>query len=294
VETLLRDYDARLSRFRPDSELSALNADRRESVPASALLREAVQIALDAARDSHGLVDPTLLPELEAAGYDRSWNPARRVAWPEARAGLPQPLPAAPDPAARWRSVHVDDRRGRISRPPGTRLDTGGTGKGHAADIAGRALAYEPFWAVGCGGDVRVGGTAGRRHDVRVAHPLDRGALSVLRMCSGAVATSGIGARIWRREDGRIAHHIIDPATGRPAYSGLVAVTALAPSAVRAETVAKAALLSGAERARKLLAEHGGVIVDANGGAERVGDIDCADIVRLRAPKAGLSGRRGG
>ena len=219
VEALLRDYDARLSRFRADSELSALNADNRETVPASALLRQAVQVALDAAQASGGLVDPTLLDRVEAAGYDRSWDPARRVRWSEARAGLPDARPAGPDPDARWCSVRVDNRRTTISRPPGVRLDTGGTGKGHAADLAARA-AYEPFWAVSCGGDLRVGGTEGRVHDVRVAHPLDGGALSVLRMRSGAVATSGIGARIWRRDDGRIAHHVIDPATGEPAYSG--------------------------------------------------------------------------
>jgi thiamine biosynthesis lipoprotein len=294
VEALLRDYDARLSRFRPDSELCALNADEREAVPASGLLRAAVRVALDAARDSGGLVDPTLLPQIEAAGYEHSWDPARRVSWPEARGRLPQARPAAPDPAARWRGVHVDDRRARISRPVGVRLDTGGTGKGHAADIAARALAYEPFWAVSCGGDLRVGGTDGKLHDVRVAHPLDRGALNVLRIRSGAVATSGIGARIWRHEDGRIAHHILDPSTGEPAYSGLVAVTALAPSAARAEVVAKTALLSGAERARELLAPHGGVIVDGHGRAETIGDIDHANVVRLSLPARTRSARSAG
>jgi FAD:protein FMN transferase len=284
VEALLRDYDARLSRFRPDSELSALNEDPRETVPASALLREAVRVALDAAAASGGLVDPTLLPQLEAAGYERSWDPARRVPWAQARRGLPPAKPAAPDAAASWRAIRVDDRRATISRPPGLRLDTGGTGKGHAADVAARALAYEPFWAVSCGGDLRVGGTDGHVHEVRVAHPLDSGALSVLRMRSGAVATSGIAARIWRRADGTIAHHVLDPSTGEPAYSGLAAVTALAPSATRAETIAKAALLSGAAAAREQLAEHGGVMIDGDGRAEFAGDLDHAPVVRLRLP----------
>ena len=284
IEALLRDYDARLSRFRPDSELSLLNADPRESVPASPLLRDAVRTALQAARSTDGLVDPTLLDELEDAGYVDSWDASRRVPWPQARAGLPPARAARPHPARRWREIHVDDRRGTITRPPDLRIDTGGTGKGHAADVAARALTYEPYWAVSCGGDLRVGGTDGAMHDVRVGHPLDRGSLRVLRLRSGAVATSGIAARIWRRPDGRIAHHVIDPATGEPAFSGLAAVTALAPTTAHAEAVAKAALLSGRDAARELLTPFGGVIVDAEGRAENVGELDAAPVVRLRVP----------
>ena len=63
------DYDAALSRFKPDSELCALNRDPRERVPASPLLRRAVRAGIEAAALSGGLVDPTLLGEIEAAGY---------------------------------------------------------------------------------------------------------------------------------------------------------------------------------------------------------------------------------
>src|SRR6188472_2878367 len=61
------DFDATLSRFKPDSELCALNADERERVPASELLRAAVKAGLGAAEQSRGLVDPTLVGEIESA-----------------------------------------------------------------------------------------------------------------------------------------------------------------------------------------------------------------------------------
>ena len=125
AEALLRDYDQRLSRFRPDSELSALNADAREQVPASALLREAVSVALEAAQATGGLVDPTVLPHVEATGYTESWDAERRVPLTEALAALGAPAPAAPDPASRWREIRVDDVARTIARPTGTRLDTG-------------------------------------------------------------------------------------------------------------------------------------------------------------------------
>jgi FAD:protein FMN transferase len=76
----LASFDARLSRFRPASELCALNADRRPAMPTSALLRAAVRAALWAARQTGGLVDPTVLPALRRAGYARSLAVSRRRA----------------------------------------------------------------------------------------------------------------------------------------------------------------------------------------------------------------------
>ena len=65
----VHEFDAALSRFKPESELCALNADPRRRVPASELLRRAVAAGLAAARRTEGLVDPTLVREIEAAGY---------------------------------------------------------------------------------------------------------------------------------------------------------------------------------------------------------------------------------
>ena len=74
-----------------------------------------------------------------------------------------------------------------------------------------------------------------------------------------------------RRADGRTAHHLLDPATGEPAWTGLLAVTALAPTTLEAETLAKIALLSGPAGARRLLARGGGVAIHADGGVETIG-----------------------
>jgi thiamine biosynthesis lipoprotein len=82
----------------------------------------------------------------------------------------------------------------------------------------------------------------------------------VFELVRGAAATSGIGKRSWLDTDGRPAHHLLDPATGRPAFTGVVQVTALARTGIQAEALSKAALLSGARRARELL-DGGGVIV---------------------------------
>jgi thiamine biosynthesis lipoprotein len=79
--------------------------------------------------------------------------------------------------------------------------------------------------------------------------------------------------RIWRRPDGGFAHHLLDPSTGEPAWTGLIGVTALGGSALEAETLSKLALLSGPDAARRVLAEYGGVIVHDSGEVEAVGPL---------------------
>jgi len=80
----------------------------------------------------------------------------------------------------------------------------------------------------------------------------------------GANSTRGISRRRWLDDRGFPAHHLLDASTGRPAFTGVVQATALAPSALEAEVRAKAALLSGPERASDWL-PHGGVIVYEDG-----------------------------
>jgi len=103
-----------------------------------------------------------------------------------------------------------------------------------------------------------------------VEHPLG-GVAHRLALREGGVATSGIGRRLWHDAAG-FTHHLLDPATGRPAWTGLIQATALAPTALEAETLAKMALLSGAGGGRRLLRGFGGVVVHEDGDVEVVGD----------------------
>lgn len=271
--SLIEDFDARLSRFRPDSELCALNDDPRSEVPASQLLLDAVRSGLWAAESSGGVVDPTLVDEIEAAGYAASLDGVEPCPLRDALTLAPGRRPARPDPRARWRDIQVDDAYGVIRRPPGLRFDTGGTGKGLAADMVAERLGGYDRFVVDCGGDLRVGGHQIEEFpiEVYVEHPLTKEHERAIELTGGAVATSGIDTRVWRRSDGRYAHHLLDPSTGGPAWTGLIGVTALAETALAAETLSKRALLSGPEGARDLLAASGGLIVHDCGETEIVG-----------------------
>ena len=120
--------------------------------------------------------------------------------------------------------------------------------------------------------------------EVFVEHPLTGERAYVLRLGSGAVATSGLNVRIWRGGDGRYAHHLLDPSTGEPAWTGLIGATALGDTAVEAETFAKAALLSGPEGGRAILAERGGLLVHDDGRVETVGPLSARPRIRLPEP----------
>ena len=252
----LERFDATLSRFRPDSELCRLNADPRDEVPVSPLLRAAVSAGLLAAELTNGLVDPTLVPQREANGYDRTRR-TPELPLAQALGKAPARRPAKPHPDERWRQITIADDT--VERPPGLRFDTGGTGKGLAADLLATQLTGR--WAVDCGGDLRVGGA----HAIEVRHPLTHRAIHTLHLTDGAVATSGIDTRLWNGPDGTPRHHLLDPSTGTPAWTGLISVTALAPTALEAEALAKAALLSGPDDARKWLTEHGCLLVTDDG-----------------------------
>jgi thiamine biosynthesis lipoprotein len=268
-------FSDRLSRFRIDSELSVLNHDPNACVPVSRLLCAAVNAALWAADRSGGLVDPTLVRALEQSGYDHSLDGIDPASLREALAHAPPRRPARRDPTALWRRVRVDDQTGAITRPPGVMIDTGGTGKGLCADAVAVRLGGYTRFVVDCGGDIAIGGVTAQvtPYEVVIEHPLTGSPVGSIKVARGGIATSGLNVRIWRGADGSFAHHLLDPSTGSPVWSGQIGATALGDSALEAETLSKMALLSGPEGARSVLAEHGGLIVHDSGEVEAIGSI---------------------
>lgn len=259
AEALLRRHHRALSRFDVHSELSLLNADPAKERRLSELTAAAIAAALWAAERSGGLVDPTLLGALERAGYARSRVGAEPAPLREALRSAPARRPAAPSPGAPWRALAITGDT--VRRPAGMRVDLGGTAKGLAADHAAAILARQTTFAVDAGGDVVLGGASGLARRVSVAHPLEPDTAAFdLELVRGAVATSGLATRVWRTPTG-YAHHLIDPSTGLPAWTGVIQATAVADTGLEAETLAKSALLSGPEAGLAMLHPAGGVLV---------------------------------
>jgi thiamine biosynthesis lipoprotein len=243
LERELAEVDEACSRFRPDSELSRLNAAPDRAVPVGRRLLEAITVALRAAAGTGGLVDPTVGRTLRLAGYDRTFE---LVAGRDPSAFRPR-FEAVPG----WRQVEVDAARGTVRVPSGVELDLGATAKALAADRIAReaAAASGSGVLVALGGDVAVAGEAPEDGwSVRVADnhaaPLD-GPGEDVSIRSGGLASSGTAVRRWRAGAAEL-HHIVDPRTGRPAETPWRTVSVAAGSCVDANVASTAAVVLGA------------------------------------------------
>jgi FAD:protein FMN transferase len=248
VTRTVADFDRACSRFRPDSELSAVNAASGAPVRVGPVLLDAVTAALRAARLTGGDVDPTVGEALIALGYDRDFDSL--LSGDDAAPVWARVLAAVPG----WRTVGVDHERSTIRVAPGVRLDLGATAKALAADRA----AAEAFAAAGCGvlvsfsGDLAIAGPApvdGWR--VRVTDDHRAGVDSPgqwIVLHSGGLATSSTFVRRWETAFGE-AHHLVDPSTGLPADSVWRTASVTAGSCLDANIASTAAIVRGAEAA---------------------------------------------
>jgi thiamine biosynthesis lipoprotein len=231
--------EACLSRFRPESELSRLNAAAGCPFQASHLLRDVLGEALAAADESDGLFDPVLLHAVEAAGYRESIEHVR---------GTVQVQTLVRERVSH-RNVTIEG--GVVLLPEGSGIDLGGFAKGWTVDRAAERMSCCQSWVINAGGDLlaRGGGPDGDGWVVGIEDPFALGHdLAVLRLTGAALATSTTMRRRWTTQYG-VAHHLIDPRTQRPSESDLVSVSVIAPTAARAEVLAKTLLLRGSDEA---------------------------------------------
>jgi FAD:protein FMN transferase len=262
AQARIDQLEQRWSRFRADSEISRLTRQAGTPVTVSADTVGLVQRATEAWRLSGGAFDPTVLGPMIRAGYDRSFDQLD--------------LDGGAQPGHSLLGVGAADIRVDgfdVTLPAGTGFDPGGIGKGLAADLIAATLAGFDSYSVDCAGDLRIGGASALERLVLVRDPWDGGSVAELNVADGAVATSGITARAWRNASGRPGHHLIDPGRGTPAWTGVAQATALAPTALEAEVLAKAALLAGPAGGQARLV-HGGVLV-----------LDDGELIEVAAPR---------
>lgn len=266
--------DVACSRFRADSELSRLNAAGGATATASAVLLDALQVALRAAQITDGIVDPTVGTALRVLGYDRDFASVQPAGAP-----LRVTLGAVPG----WRAISIDRAAATVRVPAGVTLDLGATAKARCADRAAQAAAAAARCGalVSLGGDIAVAGAAPAggwlvrvtdRHDAG-----DEAAGQTVAIARGGLATSGTAARRWQR-GGQDLHHIVDPATGASAASPWRTVSVAAASCVDANTASTAAIILGEHApewleshhlAARLVAEDGEIVRTAGWPAER-------------------------
>lgn len=257
------------SRFIPESEISRINAAGGQPVEVSPETIELVERAVEAWELTDGLFDPMVLDDLVALGYDRTFRELETLPPQE-------PGDEAAPTAGRARDrlpIHVDRDASTVCVEEGG-IDSGGIGKGLAADIVASRLLEAGARAamVNLGGDLRTAGEVpGDGWRIDVAHPFNRGGppAGEFRLGGEALVTSSSQGRRWSGQDGE-NHHLVDPATGRSALSDIASVTVVDSEGWRAEALSKAAFLKGRHAALEMLPRFGaaGMVVGRDGSVE--------------------------
>lgn len=225
AEEEVRRLDALLSRTSGSSEVSMLNGAGGEMVPVGAEICTLIQTAGDFTEATGGAFDITIAPVVSAWGFttDSYQVPDREV--------LQTLLESVG-----MEHVHLSGGSARLD--PGTMIDLGGIAKGYTADRVAEIFQEHavPRGKVELGGNILVigdkpDGTAWRVGVQDPKHPDEAdGLVCVLNLTDAFAVTSGSYQRYFE-QDGKRYHHIIDPATGCPADSGLTSVTVVADSA---------------------------------------------------------------
>ncbi|MDV3221497.1 FAD:protein FMN transferase [Intrasporangium sp.] len=241
---VLAAVDRTCSRFRPDSDLVRANGRAGTWVAVDPLLVAAVGVAVEAARETDGLVDPCLGRSLIHLGYDADLRVVQR------RPDLPRATPAPSLRPRAWREIGLDPE-GAIRVPEGCALDLGATGKAWASDLVAAAVVdrFGCHVIVSVGGDVRVDGPSDTAHapwPVSITERPDADEATVVWLDGGGLATSGTTVRTWF-SGGEANHHLLDPRTGRPVSGFWRTATATGRTCVAANTATTAALVLGAD-----------------------------------------------
>jgi FAD:protein FMN transferase len=265
IEAFFHDFESRFSRFLPDSELGRFNRREVPSVPVSDEMFDVLTECLRLHRLTHGVFNPLVLENLEAAGYNDSFERLQPMAQTRSAGAVPS-----------LDCLTLDRAAGTALLPLGRRLDFGGIGKGYAVDAACGLLQEAGDYLIEAGGDIYAAGKApdGGAWRVDVVAPTstdDR--IDVVALSGQAVATSWTTRRRWQTQSGW-AHHLIDPRTGLPAESGVIAATVVAGCAVEADVFAKCALILGPDEGPAFLESHNtqGLLILSDGSVRRTRD----------------------
>jgi thiamine biosynthesis lipoprotein len=272
VFTEMHRIDELMSSYKPDSELSRVNAGAaRAPVAVSDELFGLIGKALSYSDLTHGAFDITYASAGQHYDYRTGKKPDRQQ--------LQEALPAI-----NYRHVKLDATHSTVSfLRPGVRIDLGGIAKGYAVDRSMAILQKAGIGSalVSAGGDTRVMGKRWEQPwNVGIRDPRDEdGLVSVIPLEDAAISTSGDYERFFE-QDGVRYHHILDPATGQSAHE-VHSTSIIGINATDTDALSTSVFVMGVKAGLALinsLADYEAIIIDNQGrlhysdGLARVGE----------------------
>lgn len=240
VEDRIRGLEHLLSVTDENSEIYAINHSGGTPVKLSLDTENVLSFALNMAQKTNGALEPTIYPVLTAWGFTTE---SYQIPTQEKINQLLQ--------SVGFQKVQIENHA--LALPEGIQLDLGAVAKGYAGDEIASLLKNSGVSSaiINLGGNVQTIGTRpdGSMWRVGLKAPNADGHIGILEVSDCAVITSGGYQKYFTGEDGKRYHHIIDPATGRPAESGLVSVTVVGKEGKLCDALSTALFVMGAEEA---------------------------------------------
>lgn len=243
------------------SEIYRVNNSRGETTQISTETEELLEFALAMAEKTEGAFEPTIYPVVDAWGFT---SHQYRIPEKEELAGLLK--------NTGYKKVCLSD--GNIHLPDGVKLDLGAVAKGYAGDMVVDLLKQQGITSalLDIGGNIQLIGKKpdGGKWRIGIRNPFDDGeTIGIVEAEDCTVITSGGYERYFTGEDGKKYHHIINPATGYPAESGLASVTIVAKKGRLADVLSTALFVMGLEQATGYWRQHQNfdmILITENGG----------------------------
>lgn len=230
-----------------NSDIYAVNHSGGQAVSVSYETADLLSFALQMAKDTNGALEPTIYPVLTAWGFTTGENH----------------IPSDIEITALLKNVgyeRVGLEGSNVQLVDGMMLDLGAVGKGYSGDLFAQVLRDNGITSalLDIGGNIQAVGTKpdGSPWRLGLRDPFSGGTLGVLEISNMAVVASGNYERYFIGEDGKPYGHIIDPATGHPAETGLASVTVIAEEGRLCDALSTALYVMGPDRAVKYWRQH--------------------------------------
>jgi thiamine biosynthesis lipoprotein len=254
------------SRFSLDSELMLACKQVHKPVAISPYLFEPLKFALEIAKLTDGIFDPTVGRLMEEHGFNRHYLTG-------------QLTHSASDDLATYRDIILNEQDRTLLLQKPLMIDVGAVAKGFAIDLAANELKEFDGFVVNAGGDLFAGGVDehGSPWKVGIQHPLQKDQIiQTLEISNEAICTSGS----YERKSEKITdmHHLINPKT-KQSPNDWISCSVIAPFAMMADAFSTASFLLGFEKGRRLIQEEElkAILITSGLEIQKVGGIDFSE-----------------
>ena len=234
--------DALWSATREGSDIARLNGGAGEAIALSPKTMRLLRMSEEVREETKGALDVTLAPLLQLWGFTGGVHRVPTAEEIEAARAL-----------TGAGKLKLDEAAGTARVEKGSSVELGAVAKGYAGELVAAELKSRGVRSalLDLGGNIE---TIGAREDgtpwrVGLRNPFGGALLGTVEVADAAVVTSAIDQRFFTDEAGNRYWHILDPATGKPAASGLASATVVASSGGRADALSTALFVMGADRA---------------------------------------------